>query len=668
MTKTLSRFLYGGDYNPDQWTEETWPEDIKVFKKVDLNSATINIFSWAVLEPREGVYDFSKLDKIVQELSNANFDIVMGTATAAMPAWMFKKYPDIARVDYQGRRHVFGQRHNFCPNSKNYQRLDSELVEKLAQHYADNPHIVVWHVNNEYGGNCYCGNCQNAFRDWLRNKYKTLGALNKAWNMNVWSHTIYDWDEIVVPNELGDAWGPESSETIVAGLSIDYLRFQSESLQNLFKMEKAVIKKYDPETSVTTNFHSLPNKMIDYQKWAQDQDIISYDSYPTYDAPAYKPAFLYDLMRSLKHQPFMLMESAPSQVNWQSYSPLKRPGQMAATELQAVAHGADTVQFFQLKQAVGGSEKFHSAIIAHSQRTDTRAFCELADLGQKLKEAGPTILGSKTKAKVAIVFDWSNFWSYEYVDGITQDLNYVDSILDYYRQFYERNIPTDIIGVDDDFSNYDLVVAPVLYMVKAGLAEKINSYVEKGGHFVTTYMSGMVDSTDNVYLGGYPGPLKDVTGIWVEESDAMVPGQKIRVKMDDKEYETSLMCDLIHPNKAKVLASYADEFYAGTAAITENDYGKGKAWYVGTKLGHQGLTQLFNHIVLETGVESLVCDSHKLEVTKRVTADGKKLYFVLNMSNEERELPNKFADYEDILTGEKAKSSMKGWDVQVLTK
>ena len=240
--------------------------------------------------------------------------------------------------------------------------------------------------------------------------------------------------------------------------------------------------------------------------------------------------------------------------------------------------------------------------------------------------------------------------------------------MDYYRQFYERNIPTDIIGVDDDFSNYDLVVAPVLYMVKAGLAEKINSYVEKGGHFVTTYMSGMVDSTDNVYLGGYPGPLKDVTGIWVEESDAMVPGQKVRVTMDGKEYETNLMCDLIHPNKAKVLASYADEFYTGTAAITENDYGKGKAWYVGTKLGHQGLTQLFNHIVLETGVESLVCDSHKLEVTKRVTADGKELYFVLNMSNEERELPNKFADYEDILTGEKAKSSMKGWDVQVLTK
>ena len=339
----LSRFLYGGDYNPDQWPEETWSKDIHVFKKADINSATINIFSWALLEPREGKYNFSKLDKVVQQLSDANFDIVMGTATAAMPAWMFKKYPDIARVDYQDRRHVFGQRHNFCPNSSNYQRLAGELVKQLVERYKDNKHIVVWHINNEYGGNCYCENCQNAFRKWLKNKYKTVEGLNKAWNMNVWSHTIYDWDEIVVPNELGDVWGIEGSETIVAGLSIDYLRFQSESMKNLFKMEKKIIKKYDPETPVTTNFHGLPNKMVDYQKWAKGQDIISYDSYPTYDAPAYKAAFLYDLMRSLKHQPFMLMESAPSQVNWQPYSPLKRPGQMEATEFQAVAHGAGTI-------------------------------------------------------------------------------------------------------------------------------------------------------------------------------------------------------------------------------------------------------------------------------------------------------------------------------------
>lgn len=664
--KELSKFLYGGDYNPEQWPEDTWDEDIKVFKQADINSASINIFSWALLEPEEGKYDFSKLDKIVEKLSKSNFEIVMATSTAAMPAWMFKKYPDVARVDYQGRRHKFGQRHNFCPSSKNYQRLAANLVEKIAERYHDNPHIVVWHVNNEYGGNCYCDNCQKAFQDWLKKRYQTLDNLNKAWNNNVWSHTIYNWDEIVVPNELGDAWGPEGSETIVAGLSVDYLRFQSEQIQKLFQMEKAIIKKHDPEALVTTNFHGLPNKMIDYQKWAKDQDIISYDSYPAYDAPKYLPAFLYDLMRSLKHQPFMLMESTPSQVNWQPYSPLKRPGEMAATELQAVAHGADTVQFFQLKQAIGGSEKYHGSVISHSQRTDTRAFREVAELGKNLQKIGPRIIHSQNHAKVGLIFDWSNFWSYEYVDGITQDFNYMSEILDYYRQFYERNIPVDVISVDDDFSNYDLIAAPVLYMMKSGLDKKINEYVNKGGKLITTFMSGMVNESDNIYIGGYPGPLKDVTGIWVEESDAVVPGQKIYAEFNNQKLNCRLICDLIRPDTAKTLVKYSSEFYAGTPAVTVNDYGRGKAWYIGSKFDHESLTKIMNRILSDCEITGLA--DTDLEVTCRKDVTDKEYYFVLNMSNQTKELPDKFLDYQDLFTNQSPVKEVKPWQVLVLNK
>lgn len=664
----LSRFLYGGDYNPEQWPEDTWANDIQIFKQAHLNSATINVFSWALLEQREGEYDFSKLDKIVKELSDANFDIVLATATAAMPAWMFKKYPDVARVDYQGRRHVFGQRHNFCSNSKNYQVLASKLVKKIVSRYYKNPHIKVWHVNNEYGGNCYCDNCQNAFRDWLKYKYKNLETLNKAWNMNVWAHRIYDWDEIVVPNELGDAWGAEGTETIVSALSLDYLRFQSESLLKLFKMEKAIIKKYDPVALVTTNFHALPNKLLDYQKWAKEQDIISYDSYPSYNMPTYQSAFLYDLMRSLKHQPFMLMESTPAQVNWQPYSPLKRPGQMAATELQAVAHGADTVQFFQLKQAIGGSEKFHSAVISHSQRTETRVFKEVTELGEKLEKTGSTILGSKTKAKVGIVFDWNNFWSYEYIDGITQDLDYVESILDYYKQFYKRNIPMDIISVDDDFSQYDLVVAPVLYMIKSGLAEKIDQYVKKGGNFVASYLSGIVNENDSVYLGGYPGPLKDVLGIWVEESDAVIPGQKITVSLDNNNYQANLICDLLHLEGAHALGNYNSEFYKETPAVSENKWGKGTSWYIGTQLDEAGLSKIFDHLISIVNIKSLVETKTDLEITKRVTKSGKELYFVLNMSNDTKDLPSEFDAYKNLFTDKSANKKMKAWEVQLLSK
>ena len=664
----LSRFLYGGDYNPEQWPEDTWANDIQVFKQAHLNSATINVFSWALLEQKEGEYDFSKLDKIVKELSDANFDIVLATATAAMPAWMFKKYPDVARVDYQGRRHVFGQRHNFCSNSKNYQVLASKLVKKIVSRYYKNPHIKVWHVNNEYGGNCYCDNCQNTFRDWLKYKYKNLETLNKAWNMNVWSHRIYDWDEIVVPNELGDAWGAEGTETIVSALSLDYLRFQSESLLKLFKMEKAIIKKYDPVALVTTNFHALPNKLLDYQKWAKEHDIISYDSYPSYNMPTYQSAFLYDLMRSLKHQPFMLMESTPAQVNWQPYSPLKRPGQMAATELQAVAHGADTVQFFQLKQAIGGSEKFHSAVISHSQRTDTRVFKEVTELGEKLEKTGSTILGSKTKAKVGIVFDWNNFWSYEYIDGITQDLDYVESILDYYKQLYKRNIPTDIISVDDDFSQYDLVVAPVLYMIKSGLAEKIDQYVKRGGNFVASYLSGIVNENDSVYLGGYPGPLKDVLGIWVEESDAVIPGQKITVSLDSNNYQANLICDLLHLEGAHALGNYNSEFYKETPAVSENKWGKGTSWYIGTQLDEAGLSKIFDHLISIVNIKSLIETKTDLEITKRVTKSGKELYFVLNMSNDTKDLPSEFDAYKNLFTDKSANKKMKAWEVQLLSK
>lgn len=666
--KVLPRFLYGGDYNPEQWPTDTWPHDIRVFKQADINSATINVFSWSLLEPQEGQYDFSQLDQIVDELGKADFDIVMATSTAAMPAWMFKKYPGVARVDYQGRRHVFGQRHNFCPTSLDYQRLAGDLVTRLAKRYGDNPHIVAWHVNNEYGGNCYCNHCAAAFRKWLRDRYQTLDNLNAAWNMNVWSHTIHDWNEIMVPNKLGDAWGPEGTETIVAGLSIDYLRFQSDAMLDLFRMEKGIIERFVPDVPVTTNFHSLPNKMVDYQKWARDQDIISYDSYPTYDMPTYHPAFLYDLMRTLKHRPFMLMESTPAQVNWQPYSPLKRPGQMRATELQAVAHGADTVQFFQLKQAIGGSEKFHSAVIAHFGRTDTRAFREAARLGHDLKKVGPTVKDASIHAKVGIVFDWSNFWSLEYVDGITQDLQYVPIILDYYRQFYERNIPTDVISVDDDFSQYDLVVAPVLYMVKPGLSEKINRYVAAGGHFMTSFMSGMVNESDNVYLGGYPGPLKEVTGVWVEESDAVVPGHRTTVRINDHQYDAQLICDQIHLTGAKAVATYANEFYAGTPAVTENRYGRGMAWYVGSRLDHDGLWHIIDRVVKVSGVRPLVDEQTKLEITERTTTDGQRLYFVLNMSNDPQELPMKFRGYQDLLTDRAACPTLAGWDVEILTR
>lgn len=495
----FTRILYGGDYNPNQWPEEVWTEDMRIFRKAYINSATINVFSWAKIQPAENKYDFSELDKVIEMLSEENYDIVLATATGALPAWLVKKYPEVVRTDYEGRHHKFGQRHNACSNSLIYQKYAAKLAKKLAQRYGTNPHVTCWHINNEYGGQCYCENCEKAFRVWLKDKYKTLNAVNEAWNTEFWGHTFYDWDEIVVPNALSE--GIKDTATAFAGISIDYCRFNSDSLLNNFKLERDAIRAVDKKTPITTNLMGA-YKPLDYFKWAKEMDIISWDNYPAFDTPWSSVAMRHDLMRGLKNQPFMLMEQTPSQQNWHAYNSLKRPGQMRAQSYQTIAHGADTIQFFQLRRSKGACEKFHGAVIEHVGHEDTRVFRETAELGNELQKLGTKILGATSPAQVGIIFDWDNYWALEYTSGPSVDLKYVEQLEHYYRYFYEKNIPVDIIPVDADFSKYDIIAAPVLYMLKDDMAGRLSAYVKAGGTFITSFMSGLVDQSDNVYLGG----------------------------------------------------------------------------------------------------------------------------------------------------------------------
>lgn len=669
MNYQLPTVLYGGDYNPEQWPEDSWEKDMQLFKKAHLNSATINVFSWAKLEPQEGKFDFSELDRIVEILSKNNMQIVMGTSTAAIPAWMFKKYPDVARVDYHGRRHVFGGRENFCPSSPNFSRLASELVTQLAKRYANNPHIVAWHISNEYGGNCYCQNCEATFRKWLKDKYHTLDALNNAWNANFWSHTIYDWDEIVAPTDLGDAYGPEGTNNFNNGLGLDYLRFQSDAMLSEYLMERRIIKKFNAAVPVLTNFWELPNRTTDYMKWAKYQDIIAYDNYPRTNTTWDQIAFFSDMMRSLKDgQPYMLIESTPNQTNWQSYNPIKRPGEMRAISYQSIAHGADTVQFFQLKQSLGAGEKFHGAVIPHSQRTDTRMFREITQLGVELQHIGHTFKGSRTSAKVGLIFDWPTYWTFTLKSGPTKYLQYVSEIQHYYKQLYKQHISVDIIGTDSDFSKYQLLIAPTMYMVKKGVADKISDFVHDGGTFVTTSLSGIVNGNDIVYPGGYPGPLRQVTGMWVEETDTLAPGDQNLIEFADGQTEKGkLIADLIRLDSAKPIAVYKSNFYQGMPAITKNHYGQGICYYVGTKLTDSGMQKLFYDIISTSGVKPIVKSPSDLEITLREKS-GRKLYFVLNMTGKSQYLPIElYENHTDILTGQLPKRQLDPWDVEIIS-
>lgn len=641
------KIAYGGDYNPEQWDEATWAEDMRLFKLAHIDTVTLNVFSWAALQPVEDTYDFTKLDKIMEMVRDNRLKVVLATSTGAHPAWMAKKYPEILRVEANGMKRKFGSRHNSCPNSPVYRRFSVKLAEKLAERYQDYDNIIAWHISNEYGGECYCENCENAFREWLRERYQTLENLNRAWNTAFWSHTFYDWDEIVVPNDLSEHWGGE--HTTFQGISLDYRRFNSDSIMDCCRLEYAAVKKYTPNIPVTTNFMEF-YKALDYQKWAKYLDFISWDSYP---APDYTPAQMalnHELMRGLKQgQPFVLMEQTPSVTNWQPVNALKRPGVMRLWSYQAVAHGSDSVMFFQMRRSIGACEKYHGAIIDHAGHENTRVFREAAALGGELKTIGDKLLGSRLDARVGILFDWNNWWAIEYSAGPSCRLKYRDEVQNYYTALHERNIPADIIGVDADLSQYRVIIAPVLYMVKPGVDGKLRQFVKDGGTLVTTFFSGYVDESDLVTIGGYPGKLRDILGIWVEETDALTEDGSNHFTWQGQRYEAMLLCDLLHSEGAEVLASYEEDFYAGMPALTKHSFGKGYAYYAATRSGAAFYGKLMETVCREQGIRPVIETPQGVEATARFRENVKYL-FLLNHTKEEKTVISD-GKYRDILSG-----------------
>lgn len=664
MNNEFKKVLYGGDYNPEQWTHEIWQDDMRLLKNANIDTATINVFSWAKLQPNEDTYDFSELDAIVEMLTMEKFNIIMATSTAAIPAWMAKRYPEVMRAGNNGVRKKFGERHNFCPNSAVYKKYSVLLANKIAERYNNNKNIICWHICNEYGGTCYCDNCEKEFRIWLKNKYKNINAVNEAWNTSFWSHTIYDWDEIVVPNILGDGgW----YRPYFAGLYLDYQRFNSESMLNCFKAERDAVKKHIPNALVTTNLMG-PYKPLDYFKWAQEMDIVSWDNYPDRNTEWGYVAFTHDLMRGLKGKPFMLMEQTPSQQNWQKYCTLKQPGQMSAQSYQTIAHGADSVLFFQLRRSKGGCEKFHGAVISHSGSDKTRVYNEVKELGAQLNTIGNKIVGAKTVSEVALIFDWENYWAVESTMGPNADLRYVDELYLYYKQFYKRNISVDIISDTTDFSKYKVVAAPVLYMVKQGVSDALERYVKNGGILITGYMSGIVNESDNVYLGGYPGPLRKLAGVWVEEIDALAPDQSNTVRLKSgNEYKCGFLCDVIHSEEAETIVEYTSNFYSGMPAVTKNKFGKGYVYYFGTKPEAECMNEIFGEILSSGKISSVLDENTELEVDVR-EKDGNKYFFIMNFSGMEKPLPQQFIGSINIINGEKSPEVLKPFETVVVEK
>jgi len=653
--RKANQIYYGGDYNPDQWDDKTIDEDMRLFKEAKINLVTLPVFSWAKLEPKEGCYEFEWLDKLMDKLWDNGIQVCLATPTTAQPAWLSHQYPEVLPVDIAGRKRTHGMRVFFCVNSVKYKERAAAIAKEMALRYGKHPALAVWHVSNEYGTYCYCPTCERKFRGWLKKRYGTVENLNERWNLSFWGRTVYTFDEVMLPTELNDDY------RFNPAIQLDYLRFVTASTKECFLNEYNILKDITPEIPISTNMSGYIKK-LDQFELVSAMDIVGWDNYPGPKDDKSFVAFKHDIMRGLKGgQSYMMTEQSPNQQNWQPYNKLKRPGEVRLISYQALAHGSDTCMFFQMRQSVGGQEKFHGAVISHAGHGDTRVFRECVQLGNELDRLGDVFLEGRTQSKVGILFDWNNWWALELSSGPSKDMDYLKTVASYYKPFYDKNIPVDILNVSSDLSGYSMIIAPMLYMIKEGVAERIEAFVGNGGTFVATTMSGLADENDRCIFGEYPGKLKEILGVWVEETDALFPEEQNGmlmqenplVKTDDfkARYTCGFLCDIIHPISAQSLAVYTNDFYEGIPCLTTNSYGKGVAYYIGTQPEEAFLSDMFEKICQDCDIKPLYIADQHVEITNRITEENSTV-FVLNHNTSVAEVDFKSDVLVNLLTGE----------------
>ncbi|HBH65103.1 MAG TPA: beta-galactosidase [Erwinia persicina] len=590
LSAGVNTLLHGADYNPEQWENSPGiiDDDVVMMQQAHCNVMSVGIFSWAKLEPEEGRYDFGWLDNVLEKLHQKSIRVFLATPSGARPAWMSQKYPEVLRTGRDRVPALHGGRHNHCMTSPVYRQKVQAMNVQLATRYAHHPAVIGWHISNEYGGECHCDFCQQAFRGWLQRRYGTLEQLNHAWWSDFWSHTYTDWSQIVSPSPQG--------ESSIHGLNLDWRRFMTDQVTDFCAEEIKPLKAANPSLPATTNFMEY---FYDYDYWklSQPLDFISWDSYPTWHNEkdettlACYTAMYHDLMRTLKQgKPFVLMESTPGATNWQPTSKLKKPGMHILSSLQAVAHGADAVQYFQWRKSRGSVEKFHGAVVDHVGHLDTRIGREVTELGRMLAAMTP-VQGTRVDAKVAIIFDWESRWAMDNAQGPRNiGLHYERTVTEHYRTFWEQGVAVDVINADADLSGYTLVIAPMLYMVRDGFATRVEQLLHRGGQFVASYWTGVVNESDLCHLGGFPGPLRPLLGIWSEEIDSLTDEESNGVRaLAGNElglqgtYQARELCEHIHLEGATALAVYESDFYAGKPAVTVNRVGEGQAWYIASR-------------------------------------------------------------------------------------
>lgn len=634
----VNGILHGSDYNPDQWLDrpDILEKDIELMKKAKMTSMSLGIFSWSAYEPTEGEFHMDWLKDIMDKLYENGIYTILATPSGARPAWLDEKYPECMRVGADDHRAHHGVRHNHCMSSPKFREKTGIIINKIIDTVGKHPGLAMWHLSNEFGGECFCPLCKKKFQDYLANKFDNdINKLNKAWWTGFWSHTYNDFSQIEPPYLNG--------EFSVMGLNLEWKRFTTWNTTDYMKSEIDIIRKRTPNIPITTNFMQLfPG--LDYRVMAKELDVISWDSYPVFhnnyetmaDTMAHN-SFDHAVMRSLKkNQPFMLMECAPGLVNWHEYNKLKRPGVHKLFSAQAVACGSDTVQYFQWRKSRGSFEQYHGAVVDHLGTDDTRVFKEVAEVGAMLDSLS-NVKGTIVKPKAALIFDWDNMWAIDNMRGLSDKTkNYAKTCIQIYHEFLKLGIDMNVVASDDNLDDYNVVIAPMLYMLRPGASDNLKAFVKRGGQLMATYLTGYVDDNTLCYLGGFPGDgLSELFGVISEEIDTYYDSDENSATFTDG--HKAIIHDyaeILRVSDTNILAKYDKDFYAGTPAITCKNFGKGKAYYVGARIDMDSMSGLFKTMLKETNTTYLTLPAG-IEYHKREDESGKAIEFYLNVTENE---------------------------------
>lgn len=634
----VNGILHGSDYNPDQWLDrpDILEKDIELMKKAKMTSMSLGIFSWSAYEPTEGEFHMDWLKDIMDKLYENGIYTILATPSGARPAWLDEKYPECMRVGADDHRAHHGVRHNHCMSSPKFREKTGIIINKIIDTVGKHPGLAMWHLSNEFGGECFCPLCKKKFQDYLANKFDNdINKLNKAWWTGFWSHTYNDFSQIEPPYLNG--------EFSVMGLNLEWKRFTTWNTTDYMKSEIDIIRKRTPNIPITTNFMQLfPG--LDYRVMAKELDVISWDSYPVFhnnyetmaDTMAHN-SFDHAVMRSLKkNQPFMLMECAPGLVNWHEYNKLKRPGVHKLFSTQAVACGSDTVQYFQWRKSRGSFEQYHGAVVDHIGTDDTRVFKEVAEVGAMLDSLS-NVKGTIVKPKAALIFDWDNMWAIDNMRGLSDKTkNYAKTCIQIYHEFLKLGIDMNVVASDDNLDDYNVVIAPMLYMLRPGASDNLKAFVKRGGQLLATYLTGYVDDNTLCYLGGFPGDgLSELFGVISEEIDTYYDSDENSATFTDG--HKAIIHDyaeILRVSDTNILAKYDKDFYAGTPAITCKNFGKGKAYYVGARIDMDSMSGLFKTMLKETNTKYLTLPAG-IEYHKREDESGKAIEFYLNVTENE---------------------------------